>query len=321
MNNTEVQLHYTDLLLDELQKRCKKNAKYSLRSFARDLAISPSFLSRVLRRENSLTLKRAQAIAAKIVWSKFKLELFFQLVQVHHCESGQAKEFFESQLNKVIKNKKSEAYSLSQNQQSLLINWYDLAIVELTLHPDFESSPRWIGNRLSILPNQAKESIRRLLYLGVLFYEKAQLKRSHNRYWIGNYPSKSIQNFHHQHLSLASHALIKQNMNERHFMGSSFPIHSSLLPELMKRLGEFHEESLNFAEKKKPNQIYHLATQLYRLDKAELKSIQNDQKKQTFQVRRRDLTDSITKDVALHKKNQIEKTLPVNHKQILEFSK
>lgn len=162
----KVHLLYADLLFDELKKRCEKNSKYSLRSFSRDLSISPSFLSRVLRRENALTLKKAEIFSKKLPWSTAKRELFFQLIHYHNCVPGATKELLAEQLGHLVKDQNIDSLTLSESFQSLLLHWHDFAIVELTLHPDFKSSPQWIANRLSLSLEQSKESLQRLLLLG-----------------------------------------------------------------------------------------------------------------------------------------------------------
>ncbi|MGZ3770586.1 MAG: DUF4423 domain-containing protein [Bdellovibrio sp.] len=265
-NKTKISLHYSDLLFSELKRRINKNKKYSLRSFARDLDISPSFMSRILRKETSLSLKKGEILLKKIKWSEVKSELFILLINYHNCSGGTAKQVLESQLVEKIKKSEQEIFNLNREHHFLLSQWFHFAIIELTLLPSFKSSPRWIAERLKITVPEVEESIKRMLLLGILQYDGNILKRCHSSYWIGNYSSKDIRAFHANHLSLAAKALEKQKMEERYFIGSTFPVDVSSLPKIESLIKEFHKKILAISESANSNQIYHMAVQLYRLD-------------------------------------------------------
>ncbi len=259
--------HYSDLLLSELRTRCERNQKYSLRSFARDLKISPGFLSRVVRQEILLSKKKAQLILDQLKWTPTQKNFFILLVQYYHSPIGEFREILLHSIIKKTKNSKEVYFKLSREQDILVSEWHHLAVLELTSLPNFNSNPNWIAKKIGISKVKVKDSLRRLLILGLLYFNKKKLVRSHNRYWIGNFQSKQIRSFHKQHLELASCAIDMQLMEERQFIGSTFPVSISKVSQIKSLIQDFHEKILSLAEQEPPEKIYHLAIQLYRLDK------------------------------------------------------
>lgn len=63
-------------LQDELVRRCKKNPRFSLRAFARTLAIEPSALSKILHGKRALTPKMLQRIATQLGMSDAEIKRY-----------------------------------------------------------------------------------------------------------------------------------------------------------------------------------------------------------------------------------------------------
>ena len=55
MSDAAMPRTYRDVLRAKLAQRCERNASYSLRAFARDLTLSPSYLSEVLNGKSFLS--------------------------------------------------------------------------------------------------------------------------------------------------------------------------------------------------------------------------------------------------------------------------
>jgi hypothetical protein len=105
-----------------------------------------------------------------------------------------------------------------------------------------------------------------LAYAGLVPSQWSEARSKSQSYWIGNFHSSHIRGFHLQHLKIAAKALDRQSMAERLFMGSTFPMPLNRLDEVKELIQDFHKKVLALAEQTPPDQIYHLAVQLYRLD-------------------------------------------------------
>lgn len=73
---------YRDILKNQLRRRQELNPKYSLRSFASRLEISPSKLSEIMSGKKRLSVERAEMILSRLGLEVREAELFVLSVQV-----------------------------------------------------------------------------------------------------------------------------------------------------------------------------------------------------------------------------------------------
>lgn len=88
-------LSYTDyraFLTDELSRRQARNARYSLRSFARDLGLAPPRLSDLLRGRYGLSGAAAAELAVKLRMTEEESSYFADLAEAGHGRSRLARE-------------------------------------------------------------------------------------------------------------------------------------------------------------------------------------------------------------------------------------
>lgn len=69
---------FRSFLQDELEKRCKKNPRFSLRAFARTLEVEPSALSKILHGKRALTPKMLMRMASQLGLPDNEIERFAQ---------------------------------------------------------------------------------------------------------------------------------------------------------------------------------------------------------------------------------------------------
>ena len=69
-------MDYREILKDQLKTRQQMNPKYSMRAFAKKLALSPSKVSEILSGKKRLSADRAEEIAHKLGLSTLEKELF-----------------------------------------------------------------------------------------------------------------------------------------------------------------------------------------------------------------------------------------------------
>ncbi len=67
---------FRSFLQDELEKRCKKNPRFSLRAFARTLEVEPSALSKILHGKRALTPKMLMRMASHLGLPEQDIERF-----------------------------------------------------------------------------------------------------------------------------------------------------------------------------------------------------------------------------------------------------
>lgn len=247
---------WKSFLKNELSNRLEANPRYSLRAFARDLALSPGELSELLNGKRSLSPKALSKIVSRLGLSEAETK---NLVFMAHLEKTGAD--FSSQ----------EVTTLNETQFSMLSEWYYFAILNF-LHLNASCvTILTMARRLGLKFYQVKLAIEKLKEVGLVKQkgEKIQL----NEKAVSSpreTPSRDIKKFHKQMLEKASHALELQEVSERHYEGITLPLDKNLLPEMKNEISEFIEKLLHkYARGKKRSEVYHLELALFRLTEKE----------------------------------------------------
>jgi transcriptional regulator with XRE-family HTH domain len=115
-------------LQEELVLRCQRNPAYSLRSFAKALNLSPSFLSKILNGHRKVTQKVFVQISSHLGLKDDRLRSFS----------------LDSENTKVPD---MNFNNLQLDYFKVIADWYHYALLELTRVEGFKNSPRWIEQK------------------------------------------------------------------------------------------------------------------------------------------------------------------------------
>jgi len=127
-------------LSQELKRRCGKNPSYSLRAFAKALAVDPATLSQILNGKRSVRAAKAEELARRAGVSLAPVAL--QAVE--------------------------PAHSFSIDVFTAISEWYHMAILQLFKLKEFKSEPRWIARRLGVHVEEIKDAMARLERIGLI---------------------------------------------------------------------------------------------------------------------------------------------------------
>lgn len=143
------------LLQEELLERCKKNPRYSLRSFAQSLKVGSSDLSKIIHGKRGLSDEM-------IVRLGTRLDLDPKAIEKYRATAK----------DKGPKRKGASASgdfaTLSLDAFRVVSDWYPLAIVEMAKVRGFDPSPKAIAKALGLTVNEVTIAIERLVRLGML---------------------------------------------------------------------------------------------------------------------------------------------------------
>ncbi|MGZ3796604.1 MAG: helix-turn-helix domain-containing protein, partial [Pseudobdellovibrionaceae bacterium] len=70
------------ILKSELRTRQKSNSSYSLRAFARDIQLSPGYLSDLMKGKKKVSVDTAMKISKALSWSWRDTQVFLQMSQL-----------------------------------------------------------------------------------------------------------------------------------------------------------------------------------------------------------------------------------------------
>jgi uncharacterized protein (TIGR02147 family) len=245
-----------------------RNPNYSLRAFARTLDLSPSAVHEILNGKRNFSPKLAKKILEKLHTPPHEIEATIAALTKIKKQKGE----LDSE-----KNLASEHYArLSQDQFSLISEWYHFAILSLAETQDFQSEPSWIAKRLGITLTQTTEAISRLERLGMLLRNPV----THTLTCTGQSFSTTdeiknlaVRKSHHQMIELACRSLEQDQVTERDFTTYTLAIDPDRLPEAKRRIRNFSVELMQFLESgPKKTQVHALCIQTFPLSKREDKT-------------------------------------------------
>lgn len=261
---------YRVVLKDELERRCTKNPRYSLRAFAKDLGVGPSRLSEILSGKAGISKSRALAFAKRLGLSAGEASRFADLVESTHARSPIKRELARVRLEKFIV---PEYQQLQLDTFKTISDWYHHAILELFRIEGAKSNNAWVARALGITEMEAKLAIERLLRLGML-------NEKNGTYEVADdfaaspdgIPTESIKKFHQQILTKAEAALFSQSVDERNISTVVMAFDADQVAQAHEHIRSFRRnfsKTVNPTEKK--NSVYCLSVQFFQLTKEKLK--------------------------------------------------
>jgi uncharacterized protein (TIGR02147 family) len=260
---------YRDLLKRELSRRKRRNSTYSLRAFARDLDLAAPRLSLILNRKQGLSRDLAMLVAQRLNWTLQEQVFFCDLVSASDARAKKERDF----AAKRVRDSQAQMHSLAFIEDSLfslISDWQHMGLLELALTKDFKFNNAWIASRLGIDEANAKATVQRLIETGLAEISKNGKFRPTNRATTtaDGIPSAAIREFHLQILDKASKA-VHQKIEERQFSSLVVAADQELLPEIFAKIADFRKELnqwiTNHPENKKPDEVFCLGTQFFKL--------------------------------------------------------
>lgn len=262
-----MQSDHLQILHQELIHRRERNPAYSLRSFGRDLGISPSALSGLLHGKKGLSAEKADWLAKKMGLNPMERELFLLSVRASHARKVRERKEAKSELAGLKATRKIDPSEIAMAQ-----SWVCQAFLELTELEECEHEAEWFAKRLGLSSIEAKSILSRLLKLG-------WLEKKEGRYaakWSSTIsssevPSAAIRGYHRQILAKADLSLINQEVREREFQSTTFAFDRDCMEDAKKAIREFQQKFSHqfYSASKRKNCVYQLSIQFFRLDQEE----------------------------------------------------
>ena len=257
---------FRERLNQELVARCDRNPRYSVRAFAKALALDAGTLSRILNGKQIPSFKLSQRIVDSLALSPQERDYFFSSVAM--IQRGRQLKRLSHSVNAYPEIKPVK--DLSLDLYRIISDWYHFAILELTFVNDFESDPSWIANQMGISETEAKLAIERLLQFqllqrrknGKLFKTDAQLS-SADKHLTTAAHRKNQKQF----LEKAIDSLENDPIEERSMTSMTMAINPEQLPLAKKMIREFNQKLCETLEKGSRERVYNLEVALYPLQK------------------------------------------------------
>jgi uncharacterized protein (TIGR02147 family) len=245
-----------ELLNSELERRCEKNGRYSLRAFAKALGIEPGALSRILAGKRTPSPQTAEKILGVLDLSAEERNKLFgksTLKQNRSTEAQRPKE-------------------LSLDVFRIIADLYHYAILQLPFTKLNTSRSRDIASLFGLGVTEARLAVSRLVNLGLLEVKDGKLVRTNEKLMTADRHLTTSAHKRHQKqsLSLAIDAIDNIAIEKRDMTSMTCAIDERHIPEAKKRIAEFVGSLSEFMEEGSGRQIYQMGFYLYPLQKTKV---------------------------------------------------
>ena len=243
--------HYRLRLRRTLIARQKRNPGYSLRSFARDLKISPATLSQVISAKRNLSKGGLLKVADRLSFTPKET----------------TKALKDARLPSPVRD--DVFLTLQDDVFKYMSDWYYFAILSLASAGHAMADSSWIAERFGISTIQANDAIERLIRLkliqtrnGKLVYSGQPLKTN------TDFPSSAARALQHNHLSLAQVSLERDPLQMRDMTSMTMAIRLERIPQAKKMIKRFRRRLMQVLEADgKGEDVFVFALQLFPVTK------------------------------------------------------
>ena len=166
-----------EILKFYLERKKVSKPGFSLRLIARELGVSPAYVSNIFRGKKGLPRRRLARLFALLEMDDIAR---LQLKSALDPEDAAPRSTLTESDQVFLRKYKT----LEQCKYDILRHWYNIALLDLTNTKGFESDPDWIAQRLGIQRLEVELAIRNLKAAGLLEENNGQLKKKdkHRRF-------------------------------------------------------------------------------------------------------------------------------------------
>jgi uncharacterized protein (TIGR02147 family) len=252
-----------EILRKYFEKR-RKTPRFSLRSLAQRLNISPAFLSRVLSGKKPIPYALLLKLGPVL---DIEPEVFATLKEGHTRPSDAVT----PRRGRVQVQTEFKDWDLAnQRSVSILREWYYLPILEFTTLSNYDGQPESIARKLGLSVAVVELAIRELVRMDLLVERSGRLVKIKKKLRWGSAKSlPEVREFHRQMMNRAQLELrtgtSNENFERRLITGITLTASAEKIASAKKKLAECLHEIANDLISSPGSEVYHLAAQFFPL--------------------------------------------------------
>lgn len=239
------------VLARELERRCKKNPRYSLRAFATSLGLSHTVLSLALSGKRPLSQKACRQIAESLAFSDPETHLLLQ--------------------NRLPSFSPSlpPSQTLDLDRFEMLSEWHCFAILSLLEIPKVPFEPRAISKHLGISLVEARLAIERLKRLGLVGFRKGKWRQVTGAFKTDTTKSTAAtRRFQAKLIQKAVESLENDPLEKRDHTAITFAMNPAFVPYAKKQIENFRKKlCMELENAGNPKAVYTISVQLFPMSK------------------------------------------------------
>jgi uncharacterized protein (TIGR02147 family) len=259
-------LHTHETLRKYFERKRDFSAAFSLRSLARRVEVSPSFLSRILSGQKPVPYPLLLRLESAL---DIEPEVFSSIRLAHQLEESSA-----------VVARKGKAEMITQLADwdlatpeaiGVLRQWYFIPILEVTRLEGYDGKVESIAKLLRLPLTTAEQAVKELTALKLLVEEDGKLVKTRRKLRIGSgKPNADIRRYHGAMLERARRELLSaapEDFEKRLITGITITASPEKIAKAKQRLAECLHEIANELIAEDGSEVYHLAAQLFPLTK------------------------------------------------------
>lgn len=253
---------YREILNAAFQARKDRNSAYSMRSFARDLSLSPSMLSEVLSCKKNLTRKSAEKIAIALNLSQHEATLFLLSVDLENPRAGTPAESTRDKMQ--LHNCYGKTIDMKAERLAFIADPRHLVLMSMIELGAFTNSLSWVAKQLGIFQHEANRLFKTLRNLKIIRSTPGnKVELEHNYLFCSEANNaEAVRNFHRATLATAVDALVTVPLNERDYYTSIFAFDQNDFGAIQNDIREFHKALYaKYSEKATADRVYAVQNQ------------------------------------------------------------
>lgn len=237
-----------NIYLDETFKRRKsKNAKYSMRAFARDLRLPASKLSEILSGKGSPGAGLTKNLVSSLKLDTSEAKSLEKMIAKHR----------ELQL------KTRDAYVLAEDEYSLVAGLEHYGLIHLLGTVDCVHDARWLAARLDTSMEKVVLALGRMQRLELIKFVDGKIIPTHKKLTTTHdIPSQVLRESHLEVLRHAAESLEKCALEDRNVTSITFAVNKEKLSEAKELIKEFRRKIATLLSQGETSEVYNLNVQL-----------------------------------------------------------
>jgi uncharacterized protein (TIGR02147 family) len=256
------------ILTEALNDRKAVNPAYSLRSFARDLGITPAQLSHVMNGHRGLGAESANRVVQKLSLSKTDELVFHSSLKAKFALRRADRVVAESKLNEILMSHNTR--DLQLDLFNTIAQWHHFTLLELVKISKNRKNPiLWFSKKLGLSENEVQISLDRLVRLELISKTKTgYVVNQESIIADQGMPTEAVKKFHAQILNKAIQALEFQTKDERYGISAAMPFKVKSLDRAKKLIQKFRTDfAKEISDHEGGEEIYSLSLQFFKLTK------------------------------------------------------
>lgn len=243
------------LIARQLASRQRRNPKYTLRSFARDLNLNPGTLSAIMLGRRAIPKARLVDICDRMALAPRQRALFLKLWREEAV-----------QLSSPVDDQ-TESVEVDELHFQILSEWEHFAFLSLLRTAGFRSDPGWIAGRLGISVPRVLDVLDRLQAAGFVSRSSGgELKRTTPPLKTSEgVASAALRKAHAEELVLAEKALQSVPVDRRNFSSMTMAMNPERMAEAVALITKFRTDLAALCEENQATEVYQICIQIFPL--------------------------------------------------------